>query len=117
VSYALQSLNPTLDLSFFPKSSGYDTHRERMTGVFSVTLSLCDDLDRVANHSKSQISDGIIHFDLLNSSNIALPSMFLTSNLHLENASLVAQVHGIGSREAALLLISSVANDVYQACD
>src|SRR5919108_3195196 len=77
VLYALQSLNPTLDLSFFPKNFGYDTHRDRMTGVFSATLSLCDELDSACKSLEASDQQGEMHFRLLNCQNMALPSMSL----------------------------------------
>src|ERR687892_2929362 len=70
-----------------------------------------------ANHSKSQTSNEVIHFHLLNCSDMALPSMFLTSNFHLENVWVVlTRVHGIVAWETALPLISP-ANDLYQGND
>jgi len=75
-------------------------------------------LTEPANHSKSQISNGVMHFYLLNCPNTVLPLMFLTSNRYLENAwMVVAQVHGIVSGETVLPLKSSAANDVCQGGD
>jgi hypothetical protein len=74
-------------------------------------------LTEPANYSKSQVSKMVMHFHLLNCPNTVLPSIFLTSNLYLENAWVVAQVHGIVSGKTALPVISLAAHDVYQGGD